>query len=283
MFARAIRWKRFIIVALCLGLLVAALGIMPATAAPFPSPYLNGFENPGDATPNPSTLDPDTMFGVTRVASGTAGISSADGAWHATAPTDLTAGGSIFTRLGGYQSVFPAGGFTTSIDIYLDMTVSDPGEDSRLDWSSAISNTAGGHRRDFIFSIGTNGTGGFVMSASNNSPGWPANPARDPFTITTTGWYTYQSVFRNNAGVLAVDDDGHALGVGHIAHIASAIGWKREARPHLLRPRPQDHVLALGRGPVRVGRIERAKTALGPNPLPRVRIFRPYLHLGPVE
>jgi hypothetical protein len=57
-----------------------------------------------------------------------------------------------------------------------------------------------------VFNMGTNGTGGFVMSASNNAGGWPANPGRDPFTITTSGWYTLQHDFYDaGGGVLAVD------------------------------------------------------------------------------
>ena len=54
------------------------------------------------------------------------------------------------------------------------------------------------------------------MSASNNSPGWPANPGRDPVTVSTTGWYTFQHSFRDDGGVLAVDmsvldDEGAVL------------------------------------------------------------------------
>jgi hypothetical protein len=56
----------------------------------------------------------------------------------------------------------------------------------------------------------------FVMSASNNAPGWPANPDRDPFTITNPGWYTLQYKFYDaGAGVLAVDmsvlDSAHTV------------------------------------------------------------------------
>ena len=50
------------------------------------------------------------------------------------------------------------------------------------------------------------------MSASNNAPGWPANPDRHPITITKSGWYTFQHHFRNNGGVLAVDMTVSELG-----------------------------------------------------------------------
>jgi hypothetical protein len=176
-----------------------------ASAAAPPGPYFNGFENASDVAVRPPSNSNDVMFNVTRETSGTDGIlSSAGGHYAQTVPA--LGDGSQFTRYGGYSSFFPPGGYTTSIDIYLDMADSDVGEDTRFDWSSAINGTDGNHQRDFIFSVGTNGLGGFVMSASNNTPGWPANPGRDPLTVTTTGWYTFQHTFRDDgAGVLAVD------------------------------------------------------------------------------
>lgn len=175
------------------GLMITALN---ALAAAPPAPFFNGFENASDVDAG------NNMTGVTRVASGTNGVVSAGGGFHAEAAVNSGA----YTRYGGYSSVFPDGGFTTSIDIYLDTADSPTGADLRLDWSSAISTTTNGHRRDFIFSIGTNGSGGFVMSTSNNSPGWPGNPGRDPLTITATGWYTFQHRFYDSGGgVLAVD------------------------------------------------------------------------------
>ncbi|MBT5775697.1 MAG: hypothetical protein HOH95_15115 [Dehalococcoidia bacterium] len=180
---------------------VLLLGGVALAAAP-PAPHFNGFENVGDVN-GPTD---DTMDNVTRVTSGTNGILSADGAHHAIAGlADYPHAAYLFTRYGGYSSVFPDGGYTTSADIYLDMAESQIDEDSRFDWSSAINGTDGNHQRDFIFSVGTDGAGGFVMSASNNAPGWPANPGRDPLTITTTGWYTFQHVFYDDGGVLAVD------------------------------------------------------------------------------
>ena len=158
--------------------------------------YLNGFET-----------DIESWVTPTRVTSGTNGITSASGSYHA----EAIAGN--FTRWGGYNSIFPAGGFLTSIDVYLDMNAGFA-NDTRFDWSSAISNPTGAHRRDFVFSGGfyndTTGPGAglnrFVFSTSNNTPGWPKNPGRDPFAVATTGWYTLQHRFYDNgAGVLAVD------------------------------------------------------------------------------
>jgi hypothetical protein len=185
---------------------VLVLAAIPVLAAIH---YFQGFET--------DTFD---WSGVTRVASGTAGITSAAGAFHAEAASaPASPDGSVttndFTRFGGYESTFPAGGYTTSVDVYLDMGASNP-NDTRFDWSSAINQADGTFRRDFVFNAGfyndtdVTGTGPrFVISASNNatrSGAFPKNPGRDPFTITTTGWYTFQHHFRNaGLGVLAVD------------------------------------------------------------------------------
>src|SRR6266436_4142558 len=55
-------------------------------------------------------------FGANRVMSGTRGVVSKIGAFHA------EDGGGAFTRWGGYSETFPPGGYTTSIDIYLDIS-----------------------------------------------------------------------------------------------------------------------------------------------------------------
>jgi hypothetical protein len=147
--------------------------------------------------------------GATRVASGTNGIGSASGSFHAEV-------GTAFTEFGGYETAFPSGGYTTSVDIYLDVEAG-LANDTRFDWSSAISTPADGHRRDFVFNAGfyndATGPGAgdnrFVISASNNAGranSNPKNPDRDPVAITESGWYTFEHHFYNNgAGVLAVD------------------------------------------------------------------------------
>ncbi|MBK8316606.1 MAG: hypothetical protein IPL01_22375 [Acidobacteria bacterium] len=166
---------------------------------------------------------------ATRVASGTNGITSKTGGFHGTA-TGSGAGGteldSAFTRWGGYNGVpgcsgsacvgtFPANGYTTSVDIYLNLAATST-NDTRFDFTSAVNQPSGPHRRDFAFNAGfyndTDVTGSgprFVVSASNNtnrSGAFPKNPGRSPFTIAATGWYTFLHTFRNNgSGILAVD------------------------------------------------------------------------------
>lgn len=175
-----------------------AVGCVLLGTAAAQADYFNGFES--------NTTD--WSAGVTRVASGTGGVTSASGSFHGQA-----AAGS-FTRWGGYN--YGAGSvptsfieYSTSLSIYLDMDTS-AANDTRFDYTSAISNSAGNHLRDFAFAGGFYNDGGndrFVFSASNNTPGWPGNPARNPVTISTTGWYQFQHHFYNNAGVLAVDMD----------------------------------------------------------------------------
>jgi hypothetical protein len=157
--------------------------------------FFNGFET-----------DINDWYTPTRVMSGNNGIPSASGSYHAEMTGD-------YTYWGGSNAVFPMGGYITSIDVYLNMGAGYA-NDTRFDWTSAIGTPGNGHRRDFIFNGGfyndLDGPGAgqnrFVFSASNNAPGWPKNPGRDPFAISTTGWYTLQHRFYDSgAGVLAVD------------------------------------------------------------------------------
>jgi hypothetical protein len=120
-----------------------------------------------------------------------------------------------FTRWGGYSNLFPAGGYTTTLDIYLDLD-SGAGNDTRFDWTSAVSMPDCTHRRDFVFNVGyytdnttcSVGSGSrFVISASNNAGRGgadPCNPGHAPIVISASGWYTFTHQFMNNGGVLEV-------------------------------------------------------------------------------
>jgi len=106
---------------------------------------------------------------------------------------------------GGYSSMFPLGGYTTRVDVYLDVAWAvAPGHlDKRFDWSSAINTPAGVHRRDFVFNVGTDALG-FVMTAGNNANrcnSFPANPGHAPVVhITQSGWYTFEHTFTGVPG-----------------------------------------------------------------------------------
>ena len=184
--------KKIAVLAVASIVLVASIQVLAATH------YFQGFET-----------DFYDWTGATRVASGTNGVASAAGDFHAEAASGA------FTRFGGYESAFPGGGYTTSVDVYLNVEAGTV-NDTRFDWSSAINDPAGNHRRDFVFNAGfyndTDATGSgprFVISASNNatrSGAFPKNPDRNPISITTTGWYTFEHRFYNaGLGVLAVE------------------------------------------------------------------------------
>ena len=185
--------------------------ILLAVASPSYAAFFQGFET-----------DTNGWTGATRVATTTHGIPSKTGAFHA---EDRSAGS--FTRWGGYSKTFPPGGYTTSVDIYLDISapymtdsmlprLTPYANDTRFDWSSAINTPSCAHRRDFVFNAGfytdIDATGAgprFVISASNNAGrgnAFPKNPGRMPYTIVAEGWYTFEHRFRDNGfGVLAVD------------------------------------------------------------------------------
>lgn len=170
--------------------------------------YFNGFETNTAGWNN-----------ATRVVSGTGGVTSADGSYHANAASAV----GVYTDFGGYN--FGAGNavptafqsYRTSIDIYLDVGAG-LANDTRFDFSSAINNSSGTFQRDFIFNAGfyndATGPGAstnrFVISASNNAQrgsAYAKNPGRDPYAISATGWYTFQHTFADVGGVLKVTMD----------------------------------------------------------------------------
>ncbi|MBX7131169.1 MAG: hypothetical protein K1X67_00675 [Fimbriimonadaceae bacterium] len=174
-------------------------------------PHFEGFEDPGFVSGVASNWN-DYNSSLTRVLSGTGGILSRSGAAHGlinstslpAPPNDWTG---AFTRLGGYSSTF-GGGYTASLSVYINL--SDPAVVANTyGWDlSTASNTQGGaHRRDFVFHTASNGSGQVLVGASNNSNFTRRNDlgSINHYTITQSGWYTFEWVFRDQAGSLAVD------------------------------------------------------------------------------
>jgi len=158
----------------------------------------------------------DSAYHPTRVPSETNGIPSAAGDYHAQSSSIGSAG-----NWGGYN--YGAGNavpttfleYSTSVDIYLDINGMWD-NNTRFDFLSAINDSGGTFRRDYVFNAGfyddstgpAPDTDRFVISASNSAqPGsaYAKNPGMDPIAISTTGWYTFEHHFYGNAGVLAVD------------------------------------------------------------------------------
>jgi hypothetical protein len=184
------------------GLCIAAVsaGAFGAAAMADTVLYSDGFE--GNST---------TWVGTTPVASGTNGVVSSAGSYHGQTGTYS------YTTFGGYN--FGAGNvpstfqeYRTSVDIYLDLGTASNGQ--RFDYTAAISEANdvandGYHLRDFVFNGGFYDNGvddRFLVRATNNAGAGQLNEL-SPGTveITTTGWYTFQHHFYDNAGVLAVD------------------------------------------------------------------------------
>ena len=178
--------------------------------------YFQGFENADYASgtyPNaPSTDWNEYNSKITRAASGTDGITSGSGAAHGVinstvlpaSPDDNTG---AFNRLGGYSAVFGTG-FRSSQDIYIDL--SNPAVMANTygwDLSTAVNNQSNNHLRDFVFHAASNASGEVLIGSSNGSNFTRRNDLAsiNHYTITSSGWYTFEWVFRNNAGVLAVD------------------------------------------------------------------------------
>jgi hypothetical protein len=131
-----------------------------------------------------------------------------DGKFYGTLPLNP---GDSFTRFGGYNQVaFPRYGFTTSIDIYLEKskiilpTLPDT-KRQLIEYSSAVSRftpdpatPTNFHLRDFIFHVGSNADGYFIVSGDNNANFndlWSYPPEA---TITESGWYTFKHDFHDH-------------------------------------------------------------------------------------
>jgi hypothetical protein len=72
----------------------------------------------------------------------------------------------------------------------------------------AASDNAGGFLRDFVFhATADTSTGLLLVGASNNSNFAPREDLEtiNHYSVTSSGWYQFEQVFRDNGGVLAVD------------------------------------------------------------------------------
>jgi hypothetical protein len=185
---------------------VAALAISASLST---SAQANVVWNQGFETDTAGWLDinstPSPWYGtITRVASGTGGVTSATGGYHAVATGDASS--APFSRFDGYRSTFGQG-YTASIDIYLSL---DWSAGEGFDYSVASSNQSGGHLRDFVFHVTQDtSTGSLLIGGTNNSNAAPREDLETLpgyATITAAGWYTFEHVFRNAGdGSLAVD------------------------------------------------------------------------------
>jgi hypothetical protein len=215
-------------------LLVALAPTSAAAAGPF---FFQGFEK------DTSGWCDDPVFPcegvkegtITRVPSGykngggyADGIPSAAGKYHARLRTPSDPGckpglpasqcEGPYSELGlKNDATFPAPGYLTQLDVYLDTPFAATHHDYRFDLESAINNnTTGTYLQGFDFNAGTTlvtaTTPGFVIGFSTNAdrsgafpenpcpnPVDPPNTCRTPVTITTSGWYRFRHTFSSDA------------------------------------------------------------------------------------
>jgi len=195
-----------------------ALSLATASAAFAAVPHFEGFEDSGWTANQPGNWQNYTNGKIQRVASGggVAGVASSSGSAHAEI-YDLTMGTDVFnnpslgavspyTQFGGYSSSFN-GGYTASLDVYLDATWADG---QGFDYSVASNNQSGNHLRDFMFHVGVV-NGDLLVNASNNTDR-AFNSFKllnenggNNYTVASSGWYTFEQVFYEDGGNLAVD------------------------------------------------------------------------------
>lgn len=144
-----------------------------------------------------------------RVASGggTLNLTSANGGYHAEFSGVVDAYNrqiGSYTRFDGYRTAF-GNGFVAQNTVYLDVGLA---AGSGFDYSVAVNDQSGDHRRDFIFHVTKDtSTGKLLVGGSNNTDFIPRESLEDinHYEVTTSGWYTLQHVFRDQGGVLYVD------------------------------------------------------------------------------
>ena len=147
--------------------------------------------------------------GIAQVASGTDGIVSSGGSYHAVVDEGS------FTWFGGPSDVWPTGGYKTLLDVYLDTNWN---EAEGFDYSVAALDSNGSHQRDYVFHVTKDtSTSNLLIGASNNTNSVPREDLEtiNSFAVTTTGWYTLEHSFYEDSGImlagLSLLDGGNVL------------------------------------------------------------------------
>jgi len=177
--------KKLITMCAVVGMILAVSGVAQATIGHF-----DGFENEAHSWNEYNSQ-------LERVSSGTDGITSAGGNYHLKItdnPEFSTTG--AYTFQGGTSDVW-GGGWSSSIDVYIDIA------DSHIDNGTYFWNLSQGiyeYQKDNIFHLGavSDGSGGYVLgvnsghTGSGNSVLSPANYHGESYgTFTANGWYTF--------------------------------------------------------------------------------------------
>lgn len=201
-----LRRKLFIAV-LIVGLLTPLVGATSVSAA---HTYDNGFENADDTD---SWFPYRSGDSITRVASGTNGVPSSDGSYHASLD------GSVYTWWGesGGETVWPDYGYKTEIDVYLNMSLADGASSQTFQWNSSVNDPNGDFLEEAFFQLRTD---------PDTANQWNIRMARvyngfvrtDWFDVTQSGWYTLRHTFyQGDGGLLEIklevlNESGTVLG-----------------------------------------------------------------------
>jgi hypothetical protein len=211
------------------------LGFICATSSVADTLHFEGFEDPS-WTPGQAGNWQIYLDGtIQRVTSGTNGITSSSGSAHAilgqAVPNPASA---PYTSFGSYRTSF-GGGFVAGLDIYLDPSWSDG---AGFDYSVGATRQNGDHLRDFIWHVGTH-NGNLLINASFNTDfGFNASKLTSGpnYQVQSAGWYTFEQVFHDASGVLAVDmnlrdSNGNLLFTKTLSHppdlISTVVGGNR--------------------------------------------------------
>jgi hypothetical protein len=104
----------------------------------------------------------------------------------------------------GNDTVFPSSGFTTSIKMYVDAGWGDANTGNVVDWDTGLETSTGAYEEDFVTDLCSTPSG-WEVSWENGSGGCGATAGSpNPEYLNTSGWYTLQMNFTNNAGIIDV-------------------------------------------------------------------------------
>jgi len=180
--------KKLITMCAVVGMILAISGVAQAVVV-----FDQGFESNTDGM----IVDPAYNESIDRVASGggVLGVSSASGSYHAEVALNGGYGNGVFTRNGGYSSVW-TGYIKQSIKVYVDPAAGQI--DDGWFWDAAICDDAGtswagaggfGVRKTAAdtWSLGAEDAyGGFQFVGNTRAP----HDNTTPMEISTAGWYT---------------------------------------------------------------------------------------------
>lgn len=142
------------------------------------TPYKNGFEDSDAADSWNGTID--------RVSSGTNGIDAATGDWYANIAEETN---TYWNNMG--SNVFPTEGYTTEIDVYLDMSKADGSSTKSIFWNGGINDTSASNLEETSIVVRTDPdtANQWQIDFRHTTGGLHKT---DWVNVTGTGWYTLQ-------------------------------------------------------------------------------------------